>query len=230
MRGRGRHALRSRLLALQQPPVRIDLELERGLVSHQLVVVGHQLVQLGAQLGYVAIARVQREPVVAPRLVQVLLELRQAHDEVGVDLLELVPLALRVAQRALEAVRRLDLVDERVERVAFGHLLRDLLGLDAVPLLELALLLVAELLEVTAYVAYGSLELVTVELSRVDVSARLQRAQLLHLLLVDGVEERDLLLERLLLVLEANAFQRFLVQVGQQTLQVVVQSLHFLCG
>ena len=215
----------ARLLALEQAAIGVYLELERGLVVHELVVVAHELLEASAHLADVAVGLVEREAVVASHVVELLLELTEAHDEVGVVLLELAVLALAVAQRRLQVGARLDLdVDERVDGVALGRLLRDLLRLDLVPLLELALLLLAEVLEVAADVAYGALQLVTVELGRVDVRAGLERAQLGHLLLVDGVEKGYLLLERLLLVLELDASQRLLVEVGQQALQVLAEA------
>jgi len=133
VRGLALHAARARLLGLEQPPVRVYLELERGLVVHELVVVVHELLEAVAHLADVAVALVEREAVLAPHRVQLLLQLAQPVAQVGVDLLEAHVLLLRVAERRLQVVRRLRLRVQRLQRLALSRLLRDLLRLDLVP-------------------------------------------------------------------------------------------------
>ena len=104
-----------------------------------------------------------------------------------------------------------------------SNLLLDLLGLDAVPLLQLALLLRIQLLEVAANVPDGALQLRAIELRRVEANNGLQARQLRNLLLVHGLQEGDLLLQRLHLVLAGDAVDRLPVQVVLQLTQLLEQ-------
>ncbi|RNA16313.1 hypothetical protein BpHYR1_028184 [Brachionus plicatilis] len=63
----------TRLLALQQAPVRVYLELESGLVVHELVVVAHELLESGLELADLSVLGVQGEAVVAAGGVQLAL-------------------------------------------------------------------------------------------------------------------------------------------------------------
>jgi len=102
-------------------------------------------------------------------------------------------------------------VGDALELALLGHLFLDFLGLDAVPLLELALLLGVEVLEVAADVADGALELGAVELGRVEAHDGLQARQLGYFLLVDCLQEGDLLFKGLHLVLAGHLSTGFRV-------------------
>ncbi|RNA04232.1 hypothetical protein BpHYR1_029837 [Brachionus plicatilis] len=142
--------------------------------------------------------------------------LPQASHQLAVLSLQVDELALRLEVSLLERVGVLGAqtgLGQALKFALLGHFFFHLLGLYSVPLFQLSLLLLIQLLEVSPNVPDGPLELGPVELGRVEADYGLEPAQLGDLLLVHSFQKRDLLLEGLHLVLARHTVYGLLVQV-----------------